>query len=322
MNIGIIGTGNIANTMAYAISKIDNARLYAVASRSKEHASSFAKRWNFQKSYGSYEELAADNNIDLIYIATPHSSHFEDAKMCIEHGQNVLVEKPFAVNSSQVKELITMAKEKDVFISEAMWTRFMPSKNIIKDVINEGIIGDVKSVNAQFSLPISHVERLVNPNLAGGALLDLGVYALTFAAMYLGTDIDNICGQCEKYETGVDATDSIKLQYKNQTVAALKSSMILPEANYGIIYGTQGKIYIEGINNPVNIEIRDNNDNVVRKLDVPKQINGYEYELTACMKAISEGKNMCEEITHNDSMIIMNWMDSLRHQWNILYPCE
>lgn len=320
--IAIIGTGGIASVMAEAINGLDGMEAYAVASRDLQKAKQFAEKWNFAKYYGSYEEMVEDPAIQLIYVATPHAMHYENAKLCIEHGKNVLVEKAFTANAKQAKELIEMSHEKGVFLAEAMWTRYMPGLPMIQKIIAEGTIGDVDSVEADFSVPISNVKRLHDPALAGGALLDLGVYALTFASMFLGDDVDSTRSRCIKYATGVDATDHIELTYKDGRQAFLRTSMVSGPRNEGKINGTKGYIQVSNLNNLEEIKVFDTSGQLQETLVPPQLVNGYEYEVLACQKAIEAGMLECDEMPHAETLLIMEQMDALRESWDIVYPFE
>ena len=186
MKIGILGAGGIAVQMAKTVAGMKDVENYAVAARSFERAQAFAEKYGFSKAYGSYEEMLADPQVDLVYIATPHSHHYLHAKMCLEAGKNVLCEKAFTVNADQARKLFTLAKEKNLLITEAIWTRYMPSRKMIDDIISSGVIGEVTAVTANLNYAISEVERIRKPELAGGALLDVGVYTINFASMVLG----------------------------------------------------------------------------------------------------------------------------------------
>lgn len=175
MNIGILGAGKIAGVMADTINRMTDVKLYAVGSRSWEKANAFANEFAIDKAYGSYEELVSDDAIDLVYIATPHSHHYEQMKLCIEHGRNVLCEKAFTYNAAQAEEIADLAAKKNVYVAEAIWTRYMPSRQMINEILEFGVIGDVRTMTCNLSYPISNIERLTNPELAGGALLDVGV---------------------------------------------------------------------------------------------------------------------------------------------------
>ena len=322
MNIGIIGAGNIAICMAQTLNGMPDATSYAVASRDLERAEQFAKDHGFAKAYGSYEELVKDPEVELIYIATPHSHHFEQAKLCIENGKPILCEKAFMANAAQAKEIVALAKEKNVFLAEAIWTRYMPSRKMIDDVIASGKIGEVTALSANLGYDIDEIPRITDPKLAGGALLDVGIYPLTFASMVLGDDIVNITSTCTKTATGVDEQSSITLEYPNKVMAYLHCSMLCATEQYGIVYGTKGYLIAKNLNNVDVIEIYSPERKLQETLHVPKQINGYEYEVAASMKAISEGKIECEEAPLAQSIHMMEVMDSLRASWGIVYPFE
>lgn len=322
MKIGILGAGNIARTMAITINGMTDMTSYAIASRDLEKAQAFAKEFGFEKAYGSYEELVCDEEVELVYIATPHSHHYEHAKLAIKQHKPVLCEKAFMANAKQAKEIFKMAEEEGVFITEAIWTRYLPSRKMIDDIIASGEIGEVKGVTANLGYDIADKERIVKPELAGGALLDVGIYPLTFASMVLGNEIEEICSSCVKFDTGVDAQNSIILKYKNGTMASLQSSALTATEQYGIVYGTKGYLIAENINNVTAIKIYTPEREFVREEKVPEQITGFEYQVAAAKKAISEGKMECEQISHSESIIMMELMDYLRKDWNMIYPFE
>ncbi len=321
-NIGIMGTGNIASVMADTVNKMKNVRLYAAASREKVKADVFAGKYGCKKAYGSYEELASDKKVDLIYIATPHSEHFANARMCLEYGKPVLCEKAFTANASQAKELIRLSQEKRIFLGEAIWPRYMPLADTIQEVIRSGVIGEAKTLTANLGYVIDHVPRLQEPALAGGALLDVGIYTLNFALMFFGTDIDRISSTCTYTKTGVDEQNSITLIYKDGRIAHLNSSMVSCSDRKGIIYGTKGYLIVENINNFESITVYDTSNKKVGQYKRPRQISGYEYEVEASRKAISEGLTECAQMPHSETVRVMEIMDSLRREWKITYPFE
>lgn len=320
--MAILGAGHIATKMALTINGLENVEAFAIASRDLEKAKEFAAKYNFTKYYGSYEEMVEDSEIELIYIATPHSLHYENARLCIEHGKNVLVEKAFTANAKQAESLINLARKKNVFMAEAMWTRFMPGVDIIKKLISDGQIGGVDSVEADFSIPISENTRLREPSLAGGALLDLGVYTLTFASMFLGDDIIQTRSRCIKFETGVDATAHIELTYANKRQAFLRTSMVSGSRNEGKINGSKGYIMVYNLNSLEKIEVYDARGYLKNTIIPPQLVNGYEYEVLASKKAIEEGLTECKEMPLDETLLIMNQMDALRASWGIVYPFE
>lgn len=329
LRFAILGCGHIAEKMAKAVKALEQknlgVELYAVAAREPEKAKRFAESHGAAKSYGNYKNLAADPFVDLIYIATPHSLHYEHALLCIEAGRNILVEKAFCANAKQAAGIIAKAKDKGVFLCEAMWTRFLPAIHTLRSWIETGRIGKVQSVEADFSMNLTHIERLVNPSLAGGALLDLGIYSLTFADLFLNESeqgIANIDARCIKYETGVDATDSINITYKNGQKAFLKTSMVNPTRNEGIIYGTSGKIRVMNLNDMEELQLYDANSKLVECIKPERICNCYEYEVLACKTAIENGLTECTEMTPRKTMEMMELMDTLRKQFGVTYPFE
>lgn len=322
LNLGIMGAGSIAGTMAGTVSKMETVNCYAVASRSKEKAEVFGQKYHVEKCYGSYEEMLADKKVDLVYIATPHSEHYENMKLCIRYGKPVLCEKAFTANAFQAEEVFRLAKEAGVFITEAMWIRYMPMYKTIKEVLDSGIIGEVRMVNANLGYPIEGVERLMNPALAGGALLDLGVYTIHFASMILGKDVDKVESSCDLTESGVDRQESITIHYKNGSMAVLNASMSVMSDRIGGIFGTKGYAVVENINNFENLTVYNNQYQKIAYYEAPKQITGYEYEVEACREALQNGLTECPQMPHAETLRIMGMMDGLRKEWGVKYPFE
>jgi len=320
--VAIMGTGNIARTMARTLGRMRNAKCYAVASRSEERATAFADEFGIKKAYASYEEMMLDPKIDLVYIATPHSEHYANMKLCIENGKNVLCEKAFTANAAQAEELFALAQEKGVFVTEAMWTRYMPMLTTIKGLLSAGMIGDPTMLTCNLAYAIADKQRMTDPALAGGALLDLGVYTLNFASMMFGTDVVKMDSVCRMAESGVDAAENITLTYADGKMAVLSSTMLGLSDRRGIIYGTNGYIEVENINNFESVTVYDRNRKVVKKEKAPSQISGYEYEVTSSLEAIDKGELECWEMPHAETLRIMRMMDELRSQWGVKYPFE
>lgn len=322
MKFSILAPGGIANCLAEAVSGIDGVEKYAVASRNLERAQAFSEKWGFEKAYGSYEEMLKDPNVELVYVATPHSHHYQYAKMCLEHGKHVLVEKAFTVNAAQAEELIRLSHEKHLLLAEAIWTRYMPSRKMIDDIISSGVIGEVTTLTANLGYALGHVERMWNPNLAGGALLDLGVYPINFALMALHGQVQNVTSTAVLSPEGVDWRNSITLTFDDGKVAVLFSDMLSITDRQGVINGSKGYMEIQNINNCEEIRVFDLERRMIAKYTVPEQINGYEYEVLSCMKALKEGKIECEEMPHSETLRVMKLMDELRGQWGMKLPCE
>jgi predicted dehydrogenase len=320
--IGIMGTGKIAHVMAGTVKKMKNVKCYGVASRDENRAQEFAREYGIKVVYTSYEEMVLDSKIDLIYIATPHSEHYANMKLCIENGKNVLCEKAFTANAAQAEEIFELAKEKGVFVSEAMWTRYMPMLTTIKGVLNSGIIGEPAMLTANLGYNISDKQRITDPSLAGGALLDIGVYTLNFAAMMFGKDIEKTESSCVLTDTGVDASDSITLTYKDGRMAVLNSTVNGISDRRGVIYGSKGYIVVENINNFESVTVYDTGYKAGKTTKAPKQITGYEYEVYSCLEAIEKGELECWEMPHDETLRIMRQMDGLRAEWGVVYPFE
>ena len=221
MKIGIIGAGHIADVVTPTLVAMEGMECYAVSSRSLEKAEVFAEKYGFEKAYGSYEEMLRDPNVELVYIATPHSHHYEHAKLCLEHGKHVLVEKAFTVNANQAKELVKLANEKGLLLAEAIWTRYMPSRKMIDDIVASGAIGEVTSLSANLGYVLAHVDRMQDPELAGGALLDLGVYPINFALMAFHGEVANVTSTAVMSPAGVDWRNNITLTFDDGKIAVL-----------------------------------------------------------------------------------------------------
>ena len=326
LKFGIIGAGGIARTMAQTIREMPEVESTAIAARDPERARAYAKEYGFRKAYGSYEELLADPEVELVYIALPHSHHCRWTLETLKAGKHVLCEKAFAVNEAEAREMIALSEEKGLLLAEAIWTRYLPSRKMIDDLIKGGAIGEVLSVSANLGYCIHEHERIVRPELAGGALLDLTVYPLNFASMILGDDIASIDSVCVLTETGVDGQDSVTLRYKNGKTATMYTTIYALTDRRGMIYGTKGFIEVQNINNPEVIHVWSNDRHPGPKLleehPVPPQITGFEYEVAACAKAIAEGAFECPEMPHAETLEIMRQMDTIRAQFGIVYPFE
>lgn len=322
VKIGIIGTGWIAEKMAITLEGMEGVEAYAVASRQLQTACDFADRWGFTRAYGSYEEMLDDEEVELVYIATPHSHHFEHARMSLLKGKAVLCEKAFTANARQAEELLNLAKEKELFITEAIWTRYMPLSQTINDLVNGGIIGRPMTLSANLGYPIGNRERLRQPALAGGALLDLGVYALNFASMVFGTDVERVTSTCVKTDTGVDAQNSITLTFKDGKIAVLHSSMLSMTDRQGIISGDKGHLIIENINNQQRIRVVTEDYKTAVVYNCPPQITGYEYQVYASMEALRNGWLESPYMPHAETLRIMRMMDDLRREWGVRYPAD
>lgn len=333
VKVAILGAGGIAHAMAATLNGMaaderyaNLIEPYAVAARDGGRAQAFAAQYGLPVSYGSYEELLADPEVDLVYIATPHALHAEQAIACMRAGKNVLVEKSFTGNAEQAEAVLEVARETGLTCTEAIWTRYMPSRALINDVIASGRIGEVKSASANLCYPVSGKARMHDPAMAGGALLDVGVYPLNFLDMAVGADhgrtIERVETSMTPFETGVDAQNSTTLYYDDGLMAQASSSMVVASDRGGYVWGTEGYLVCENINNVQWIDVFDANHAKVERIDVPAQITGYEYEVAAAANAVLDGRIECPEMPHADTLRIMRLMDRIRAAWGLVYPFE
>lgn len=322
MNIGILGCGLIAAELSKTFNAMDDVNCYAVASRDVKKAEAFAAEHGFEKGYGSYEELVSDKEVDLVYVATPHSRHFEDMKLCIEHGKPVVCEKSFTLNAAEAREIAKLSSEKGVYTAEAIWTRYMPSRKLIDEVIAGGEIGEVDMLTANLSYPITDKPRILDPDLAGGALLDVGVYGINFAIMCFGDDIESIDSTVRMTDTGVDGRETITIRYRDGRLANLTHGVFTRGDRKGILYGSKGYAIIENINNPQSITLYDIEDKLIRSIDIPKQISGYEYEFIEAAERIGSKETESISMPLKDTIRVMEIMDQIRAKWGLVYPKE
>lgn len=319
-NIAIIGAGGIAGKMSDTINAVGGANAYAVASRSLEKAQEFADKYGFDKAYGSYEELVQDPNVDLVYVATPHSHHYKCMKLCLENNKPVLCEKAFTVNAEEAKEILAMAKEKNLLVAEAIWTRYLPARKMINDLIAAGEIGERVSIMANLSSNLSGRERIEKKELAGGALLDMGVYVLTLMRMFFPEKIIETSSFCDQEADGVDKMECLNIKFEDRKMATLFCGTKGMMRSGATISGTTGFIQFVGATNPERILVARPRENYEKVYEIPEQINGFEYELEACMKAIDEGKIEVEQMPHSEIIYMMELMDSFRKQWGYEIP--
>lgn len=322
MKIGIIGAGWIADKMAEALTGLDPTMKYAIASRDICRAQEFARRWGFAKAFGSYRDMVEDPDVDLVYVATPHSHHFQHATLAMEAGKPVLCEKAFTANARQADALLNLAHRKGIFITEAIWTRYMPLSLKIKELLDSGAIGTPRLLNASLCYMMEFKERILRPDLCGGALLDLGVYAINFCRMYFGSDVISETSSCVKGKTGMDMHDMINWTYSSDRIANLQASTLCLCGRIGQICGTDGYMLVDNINCPQSVTVF-NDYKPAAKFEKPAtQINGYEYQVLACQEAIRNGWIESPYMPHEETLEIMKIMDRLRKDWGVVYPMD
>jgi len=321
---GIIGCGGIAAKFANGLTVLPDAELLAVGSRAENKARGFAEEHNAQRAYGSYEQLAKDADIDAVYIATPHPFHMENTILGLEHGKAVLCEKPFAVNAKQARRMIDTAEDKGLFLMEAMWTRFLPMTRRIKQIVTDGMIGDVRFFQADFCYrnPWNPQHRTLDPELGGGAMLDVGIYPISFASMLFGSQPEDIVSQAHIGETGVDEQSSYLFSYDNGRLAALSSAIRTQALGQALIAGTDGMIKIDSTfwrAEKATLITADGKEVIIEE---PLESNGSNYQTAEVHDCLRQGKTQSDIMPLAESLAIMETMDKIRNQWGLKYPCE
>ena len=322
-NWGILGTGNIAHKFTEALITLDNARVIAVGSRSIDTARNFAQSFGIPKVYGSYDELAADPEIDIIYIATPHQLHHENMKLCIMNGKAVLCEKPFTVNAKDAKEIQQLALQENVFVMEAFKTKFLPIIKKVKELIDNNEIGEIKMLKADFGFAggFNENSRLLNPKLAGGSLLDVGIYPITLATMIFGNNPKTLHSIPHIGKTGVDEQAVIIMGFDEGKLAQVSCAVTTDIKNQAHIIGTKGFIRIPDFSAATVAEVCVNGM-TEQYIKLPHSCNGFEYEAIEVMECMSNGKTQSDIIPLSDTIVILEIMDRLRKEWGLKYPFE
>ena len=322
MRVGIVGAGWIAQKAAITLNGMTDCEALAIGSRSLEKAAAFAREWGIARAYGSYAEVINDADVDLVYVATPHSHHYDVTRQALLVGKPCLVEKAFMANHRQAEEIIRLARERRVFVAEAIWMRYQPVVRMVRQLIADGRIGTPRLITATLAYLMMQKERIFRPDLCGGALLDVGVYALNFVRMFCSSSVVTLDGHCVKSDEGMDLTNTMTLVLEDGTVANLQSSAMCVGDNTGVIAGSEANIVIDNINNPQSITIYKRDRVLVDKIAVPQQITGYEYQFAACRQALQDGLLEPREMPHEETLYIMQLMDDLRAKWGVRYPMD
>jgi len=320
---GILGTGGIAVKFAKGLSVLPDAELAAVGSRAPETAKAFGDRFRIPRRHGSYEALAHDPEIDVIYVATPHPMHKENSILCLKAGKAVLCEKPLTMNAREAEEVISVAREFRRFFMEAMWTRYLPAVKKVREWLAEGRIGEPRWVAAEFGFRLSRPpeSRWLNPDLGGGALLDVGVYCISFASMVFQSEPERIVSMTHIGDTHVDEQSAMTLGYKGGRIAQLSCAVQTTMHNAALIYGTDGKISLSPWffqTRRATLETKDDKETG----EPPFKKNGYNYEAAEVMRCLRAGELESPGMPLDESLSIMRTMDRIREQWGLKYPME
>lgn len=319
---GIIGTGRIAHAFANALSGCEGAVTYAVASRTGQKADDFAKKFGFQKSYGSYAELARDPNVDVVYIATPMSAHYHDAKLCLDNRKNVLCEKSVTLNVSQLEELLGIAQKNDLFFMEAMWMKCCPVYCKAMEWAQSHRIGEICHIKASFCnlVPYNGDDRLFRADCGGGALLDLAVYPLTLVYDLLG--IPEHIETHAHIRNGIDLSNTILLQSEN-AFAFVDSGFEYSSRNNAAISGSDGIIlFDDNFHHTNEVHLYNRAGKLIETYTAEDRINGYEYEIQEVMYCLRNRLPESRIVQCESTIAVMRMMDECRRQWNMKFPEE
>lgn len=320
---GILGPGSIAHPFADGLRALPDARLVAVGSRNKARAQAFADQFQIPNRHDTYEALVADPDVDVIYVATPHSFHREHCLLALRAGKAVLCEKPFTINAAEAQEVVAEARSRHLFLMEGMWSRFYPLMDRVRALLAEGAIGDARLVEADFGFrtDFNPQSRLFDPNLGGGALLDVGVYVISLASMILGTP-DRITGLATLCATGVDEQAVMALGYPNGALATLSTAITTNTRHRATIYGTGGRMTLHSPWwKPERMTLaRDGQED--RDVHLPMTGTGFNYEAAEVQRCLRAGLTESRILPLDETLTVMRTLDTLRAQWGIRYPME
>jgi dihydrodiol dehydrogenase / D-xylose 1-dehydrogenase (NADP) len=322
IKFGIIGAGYIANIFAQALNGI-GIEGYAIASRDIQKAIHFRDTYGFALAYGSYEAMLEDPLVDCVYVATPHALHYEHMMLALAYGKHVLCEKSFTLNTDQAEKVFAYAKEKNLFVMEAMWTRFLPTIQKTIEIVQDGVIGDIVKLTSDFCFTLDNHNkdsRMFDLDMGAGALLDTGVYNINFAYLFLGIP-EQITSNVVLHENGMDLADDIIFHYSNAK-AHLYNSFAETKPEDGWIYGTKGKIRVPHFYRAEMAEIYDIDGYLVDAVLYKHKVNGFEYQIMEVINCIVNGKLESEIMSHEETLKIMRLMDQLRADWQLKYPTE
>jgi len=320
---GILGAGSIAGRFSEALAALPEAETLAVGSRSQDTADRFAHAHGFSRSYPGYDELAADPDVDVVYVATPHPFHAENADLCLRAGKAVVCEKPFTVNADQARRLVRLARERGLFLMEGMWTRFFPLMGRLRGLLSEGAIGEPRMVSADFGFraPMDPSSRLFDPKLGGGAMLDVGVYCVSFASMVLGPPLRGT-GLSHLGETGVDEQFAAALEHGEGRISSITAGTRTASPHEATVLGTEGYVRIHSAwwrPEAMTISRPGREDESVR---VPTDENGFRYEASEVMRCLAAGEKESPVMPLDETVAVLDAMDEIRHSWGLRYPGE
>jgi len=321
---GILGCGSIARKFAEGLSAVGDAELAAVGSRTQAKAQAFADEFGAARAHGNYEALAADGEIDAVYVATPHALHKDNTILCLEADKAVLCEKPFTINAAEAQEVMGVARARNLFLMEAMWVRFLPYIVKLRKLLAEGAIGEARMIAADFGFRanVNPESRLFDPALGGGALLDVGVYTVSLASMIFGDEPNDVATLTELGETGVDEQSAFVLKYPGGRLASLYTAVRTLTPMEATIMGTDGFIRLHtawwrGSKMTVHVQGQDE-----QLIDLPPEGNGYNYEAEEVGRCLRANRTESEIMPLDETLAVMRTLDRIRAEWGLTYPME
>lgn len=320
---GILATGGIARLFTKDLLPHGH-HVTAVGSRSPASARSFADDFGIERAHGSYDALVSDPDVDVVYVATPHNVHAENAIAALSHGKHVLVEKAFTINAAEAQKVVDLARSSGLLVMEAMWTRFLPHMRFVRETVSSGRIGEVRSVHADHTQKLTSdpAHRLNNPALAGGALLDLGVYPLSFAHDILGAP-DQVTAVATMKDTGVDASVATVMTHRNGAVSTTYSTMESRGPNRAVVLGSEGRIEIGSVwYSPAPVSVYDARNEPVDSFDEPVTGRGMQHQAAEVERLLAAGETESPLMTLNGSVDVMDTMDRIRATIGLRYPTE
>ncbi len=320
---GVLGPGSIAGRFAEALSGLPGAETLAVGSRSQDSADRFAETHGFSRAYAGYERLVADPDVDVVYVATPHPFHAENIELCLDAGKAVLCEKPFTLNAAEAGRVVALARERGLFLMEGMWTRFFPTMERLRKLLSDGTIGEPRMLTADFGFaaPFDPTSRLFDPELGGGAMLDVGVYCISFASMVLGRP-ERAAGYAHMGETGVDEQFSVALEHAGGRLSSITAGTRAATPQEATVIGTEGHVRVHSpwwMPETMTVSRPGEDDEVVR---LPFEGNGFGHEAAEVMRCLRAGKRESGAMPLDETISVLETMDGLRSAWDLRYPGE
>jgi len=325
MRWGILATGNIAAKFATTVNQMEEEQtLVACASRTAERAKEFADKFDIVKAYDSYDAMVQDPEVEAVYVATPNNLHYENCRMCLEAGKHVLCEKPFTTNRKEAEGLFALAEEKGLFIMEAFWIRFLPALQEMQKLLKEGVIGDVVWARSDYGYVTKGARkaRKFDSALAGGALLDIGIYNLGFMRMVMGDEQpEGFSSQYHINEYGTDDFSTILLKYPGGKSACVTTSIGIDMPRQAVVYGTAGSIVFEDFQHAQKLLVKPA-DKEAYVVELPMELSGFEYQIREVERCVKAGMITSDILKKEDTLEILELMDWIRESWNLKFDCE